>query len=199
MRSLCETARATGSHIVFDDAYAEFADDSFTSALPWAREGGAVSVLRTFSKAHGLASLRVGGLIGGPDVVSRIETVQDAMPFHVNRLAQAAACAALQDQAFLEQTRVYTATARTALCSCLDRLGITHLPSQINFGTVHLPGNAPEVTRRLLADHVHVSDAMDLGMPGWMRISVGTLADVLILVRRFETALTLTADQGALR
>ncbi|GHE65902.1 pyridoxal phosphate-dependent aminotransferase [Streptomyces capitiformicae] len=189
VRSLCETARATGSHIVFDEAYAEFADDSFTSALPWAREGGGVSVLRTFSKAYGLASLRVGALIGCPDVVSRIETVQDAMPYHVNRLAQAAACAALEDQAFLEQTRIRTATARMALCSCLDRLGITYLPSQTNFVTVYLSGSAPEVTRQLLADHVHVRDATDMGMPGWIRISVGTPSDVLTLVRHLEAAL----------
>ncbi|MGW0710927.1 pyridoxal phosphate-dependent aminotransferase [Streptomyces sp. NPDC002643] len=195
VKSLCETARATGSHIVFDEAYAEFADDSFTSALPWAREGGAVSVLRTFSKAYGLASLRVGALIGGPGVVSGIETVQDAMPYHVNRLAQAAACAALADQAFLEQTRIYTATARMTLCSCLDRLGITYLPSQTNFVTVHLHGSAPEVTRRLLADNIHVRDASDMGMPGWMRISVGTPSDVLTLVRHLETVLTSAAVQ----
>ncbi|MFJ2443999.1 pyridoxal phosphate-dependent aminotransferase [Streptomyces sp. NPDC087658] len=199
VRSLSEAARATGSHVVFDEAYAEFADASFTSALPWAREGGCVSVLRTFSKAYGLASLRVGALIGDPDVVSRIGTVQDAMPFHVNRLAQAAACAALEDQAFLEQTRVYTATARTALCRGLDRLGITYLPSQTNFVTAHLPETAPEVTRRLLTDHVHVRDATDMGMPGWIRISVGTPTDVLTLIRRLEAVLTPTTGQATPR
>ncbi|MFI6577856.1 pyridoxal phosphate-dependent aminotransferase [Nocardiopsis sp. NPDC050513] len=195
VRSLCEAARATGSHLVFDEAYAEYADDSFTSALPWAREGGAVSVLRTFSKAYGLASLRVGALIGGPDVVSRVGTVQDAMPYHVNRLAQAAARAALEDQEFLELTRVSTATARTTLCSGLDRLGVTYLPSQTNFVTAHLPGSAPAVTRRLLADGIHVRDAADMGMPGWMRISVGTPSEVLTLVRRLEAALAPAAGQ----
>ncbi|WP_327699120.1 pyridoxal phosphate-dependent aminotransferase [Streptomyces sp. NBC_00459] len=189
VKSLCETAYATGSYLVFDEAYAEFADDSFTTALPWAREGGPVSVLRTFSKAYGLASLRVGALIGGPDVVSRMETVQDAMPYHVNRLAQAAACAALADQAFLEQTRVYTDTARTMLCCALDRLGITYLPSQTNFVTLHLPGSALKVTRQLLAEHVHVRDTTDMGMPGWMRISVGTPSDILTLIGRLEGAL----------
>ncbi|KOV87473.1 hypothetical protein ADL01_04140 [Streptomyces sp. NRRL WC-3618] len=189
VRSLCETARATGSHLVLDEAYAEFADDSFASGLPWAREGSGVSVLRTLSKAYGLAALRVGALIACPDVVSRIETVQDAMPYHVNRLAQAAACAALEDQEFLEQTRVRIATARRALCSSLDRLGITYLPSQTNFVTVHLPGSASRIAQQLLADHVHVRDASDMGMPGWMRISVGTPSDVLVLVRRLEAAL----------
>ena len=95
----------------------------------------------------------------------------------------------LQDQAFLEQTRVRIATARMALCSCLDRLGITYLPSQTNFVTVHLPGSASEVTRRLLADQVHVRDATDMGMPGWIRISVGTPSDVLSLVGRLEAVL----------
>ncbi|MET8979298.1 histidinol-phosphate transaminase [Streptomyces sp. NPDC004539] len=191
--SLCETARATGSHLVFDEAYAEFADESFTSALPWARQNGCVSVLRTFSKAYGLASLRVGALIGGAETVSRIETVQDAMPYHVNRLAQAAARAALEDQAFLEQTRVYTATARMTLCCGLDRLGIRYLPSQTNFVTAHLPGRVAEVTRQLLAEGIHVRDASDMGMPGWMRISVGTPSDVLILMNRLETALAACA------
>lgn len=198
VKGLCETARATGSHLVFDEAYAEFADDSFTSALPWAREGGPVSVLRTFSKAYGLASLRVGALIGCPDLVSRMGAVQDAMPFHVNRLAQAAARAALEDQAFLEQTRVRTATARATLCCGLDRLGITYLPSQTNFVTVHLPGIAAEVTRHLLADHIHVRHTTDMGMPDWIRISLGTPSDVLTLVRRLEAALT-TTDQEASR
>lgn len=189
VKNLCETARATGSHLVFDEAYAEFADNSFTSALPWAREGGAVSVLRTFSKAYGLASLRVGTLIGSPEAVAHIERVQDAMPYHVNRLAQAAARAALEDEAFLEQTRLFTATARMTLCCVLARLGIAYLPSQTNFVTVHLPGSAPEVTRRLLADDIHVRDTSDMGMPGWMRISVGTPSDVLFLAGRLEAAL----------
>lgn len=199
VQSLCEAARTTGSHVVFDEAYAEFADESFVSALPWARECGAVSVLRTFSKAYGLASLRVGALIGGPDLVSRVETVQDAMPFHVNRLAQAAACAALEDQAFLEQTRALISVARKALCGHLDRLGLTHLPSQANFVTVHLPGIAADVTRQLLADHVLVRDTADMGMPGWVRISVGTPTEVLTLVRCLEAAITRTTDQEASR
>ncbi|WP_416973033.1 pyridoxal phosphate-dependent aminotransferase [Streptomyces sp. 4F14] len=190
VHDLCDAARATGSHVVFDEAYAEFADDSFTSALPWAREQGNVSVLRSFSKAYGLASLRVGALIGDPGAVARTAAVQDAMPFHVNRLAQAAARAALADQAFLEQTRIRTAAARLTLCTGLDRLGIRHLPSQTNFVTLHLPGTAPEVTRQLLADDTFVRDTTDLGMPGWIRVSVGTPAEVLTFVRRLEAALT---------
>ncbi|WP_075737570.1 pyridoxal phosphate-dependent aminotransferase [Streptomyces acidiscabies] len=190
VHDLCDAARATGSHVIFDEAYAEFADDSFTSALPWAREQGNVSVLRTFSKAYGLASLRVGALLGDPGVVARTAAVQDAMPFHVNRLAQAAARAALADQAFLEQTRTRTATARMTLCACLDRLGVAHLPSQTNFVTLHLPGTAPEVTRQLLADDTFVRDTTDLGMPGWIRVSVGTPAEILTFVRRLEAALT---------
>lgn len=178
VRSLCRTARATGSHLIFDEAYAEFADNSFTSALRWASEGASVSVLRTFSKAYGLASLRVGTLIGDPAVVSGIENVQDAMPYHVNRIAQAAACAALQDQEFLTQTQSYTAMARRMICSGLDRLGIMYLPSQANFVTAHLPGIASDVTRQLLAVDVHVRDATDLGMAGWIRISVGTPPEI---------------------
>ncbi|MHC5908352.1 pyridoxal phosphate-dependent aminotransferase [Streptomyces sp. S6] len=199
VHDLCDAARAGGSHLVFDEAYAEFTDDTFTSALPWARENGNVSVLRTFSKAYGLASLRVGALVGDPALVARTAAVQDAMPFHVNRVAHAAARAALADQAFLEQTRIRTATARTALCACLDRLGITHLPSQTNFVTFHLPHTAPEITRRLLADGTHVRDATDLGMPGWIRVSVGTPAEVLTFARRLEAALTPTPSQEAPR
>lgn len=172
---LCAAAREHNAIVVFDEAYAEFAEgDGFRSALPAAAQGRNVCVMRTFSKAYGLAALRIGYVVGDPAVVARLRNLQMAFPFHVNRMGQAAAIAALHDQEYLAQIREKNRSARDFLCLGLSDLGITYLPSHANFVLARLPGCGSRVARELRANAgTFVRDTADMGLADHLRISIG--------------------------
>ncbi|MET7573546.1 histidinol-phosphate transaminase [Streptomyces sp. NPDC005492] len=187
--NLCAAAQSSGTLLVFDESYAEFADESFCSALPWATEGSNVCVLRTFSKAYGLASLGVGYLVGDPEAVGKVGVMRRAVPLRVGQIAQSAAAAALEDGEFLRRSRVNNATSRRLLRSCLERLGLASLPSQTNFVLTRLPDPSERIVRHLSEQRVLVRDTADMGLPGNVRISVGRPDEILRLARRLKDAL----------
>jgi histidinol-phosphate aminotransferase len=171
---LCDAARENDVIVVFDEAYAEYTEgEGFRSALPAAADRN-VCVMRTFSKAYGLAALRIGYVIGDPAVVARLRRMQMAFPFHVNRVAQAAAIAALRDQEYLTRIREKNSAARDLLYLGLRDLGIVHFQSHTNFVLVHMPGSASHVARELRTNaDLFVRDTADLGLTDHLRISVG--------------------------
>jgi histidinol-phosphate aminotransferase len=188
IRELVAAAQGNNAVLVLDEAYAEFAD-GFTSGLPWAGEEHGVVVMRTLSKAYGLAALRVGYLVGDLRIVSRITELQDAFPFHVNKLAQLAACPALDDQEFINRTRITNIAAREALCLGLDELGVTWFPSHTNFVLVKLPEVASRVAGALRDNGILVRDASDMGFSGHLRISVGLPGEMPAFLRHLKAAL----------
>ncbi|EHR51367.1 PLP-dependent enzyme, histidinol-phosphate/aromatic aminotransferase or cobyric acid decarboxylase [Saccharomonospora marina XMU15] len=172
--ALCAAARDNGAVLVLDEAYAEYAGPGFASALPWAAADAGVCILRTFSKAHGLAGLRIAYLIGDPSVVSAVRQVQRAIPFHVNGLGCAAALAAIGDIEHVARTVAATECAKSALIAGFERLGIAFLPSAANFVLVHLPGRAAAVAELLAQAGLAVRDVTELGLPDRLRITVGS-------------------------
>lgn len=172
---LCAAAQENDTVVVFDEAYAEFTEgEGFRSALPAAAHGRNVCVMRTFSKAYGLAALRIGYVVGDPAVVARLKHMQMAFPFHVNRMGQVAAIAALRDQEYLAQIREKNSVARNLLYLGLSGLGISYFPSHTNFVLAHLPGSASHVARELRTSAgIFVRDTADLGLTDHLRISVG--------------------------
>ena len=176
--ALCAAARDNDAVLVLDEAYAEYAGPHFASALPWATAGNGVCVMRTFSKAHGLAGLRIAYLVGDPAVVQAIRQVQQAIPFHVNALACAAALAALGDREHVASTVAATARAKCSLVAGFERLGIDCLPSAANFVLIHLPGRATTTAARLAESGFPVRDVTELGLPDRLRVTVGSRAEV---------------------
>ncbi|MEV0680231.1 histidinol-phosphate transaminase [Actinosynnema sp. NPDC050436] len=176
VQALCAAARRHDALVVFDEAYAEYVPaEEFASAMRQAATGRAVCVMRTFSKAYGLGALRVGYLVGDPDVVARVNALQGAFPFHVNRFAQAAAVSALADRDFLDITRRRNQAARALLCHGLDDLDVDHVPSSTNFVLVRLPGIASRVAEALRrSTGTLVRDTADMGLIDHLRVSVGT-------------------------
>lgn len=172
---LCAAARQNDVIVVFDEAYAEYTDgEGFRSALSAAAHERNVCVMRTFSKAYGLAALRIGYVVGDPAIVADLRRMQMAFPFHVNRMGQAAAIAALRDQEYLTQIREKNRAARDLLYLGLSDLGITYFPSHTNFVLAHLPGSASHVARELRTNvGMFVRDTADLGLTDHLRISVG--------------------------
>ncbi|MFD6925798.1 pyridoxal phosphate-dependent aminotransferase [Streptomyces sp. NPDC059944] len=170
---LVERAAATGTPLVVDEAYLDFAPPGTPRILDHLGSGAPVLALRTFSKAHGLAGLRIGYAVGDADLVARLREVQGTMPFSVNRAAQAAAVAALADREHLEHVRRANTAAREGFRAALAARGRHALPSVTNFLAVPV-GDSARAERLLEDDHgILVRDAGRFGLAGHLRISVG--------------------------
>lgn len=161
--------------VVVDEAYNEYLDPELRfDSTQWVRRFPNLIVTRTFSKAYGLAGLRVGYALAQPRLTDLLNRVRQ--PFNVNSLAQAAATAALQDSDFLEQSYEVTRAGKKMLCGAFDRLGLTYLPSYGNFVLVRV-GDAPAVNLALLRQGVIVRPVGGDGLPEWLRVSVGLVSE----------------------
>jgi histidinol-phosphate aminotransferase len=183
---LVAAAAATGVPLILDEAYQEFAPAGTPSAHDYLGGEAPLLSLRTFSKAYGLAGLRVGYAIGAASVIERLRRVQQTIPFSVNRVAQEAAIAALADGAFLEEVRRRTAAQRAWFCAELDRGGHRYLPSVTNFVTVAVPGSAA-AERALETEHgILARDTGRFGLPDHLRVSLGATDDLRALLEVLE-------------
>lgn len=156
--------------VVLDEAYFEYGDEASDGVALLADFPNLV-VTRTFSKAYGLAALRVGYSISSlamADLLNRLR-----MPFNVSSPALAAAEAALSDVAHLQQSVAINRAGREQLMQGFAELGLTAIPSAGNFVAVELPVVAAEVYQRLLAQGVIVRPVGVYGLPRHLRISVG--------------------------
>jgi histidinol-phosphate aminotransferase len=159
--------------VVLDEAYVEFVDaPGFPDALALRRKYPNLVVLRTFSKIHGLAGLRLGYGIARPEVVEYIDRVRP--PFNVNLVAQAAGVAALGDQEHVERSRTLVREERPFLGAGLAALGATVVPSQGNFVFADFPGRpGKELFEALLREGVVVRPMAGYGFPTAQRVTVG--------------------------
>jgi histidinol-phosphate aminotransferase len=161
--------------VVLDEAYNEYLapEHQFESAA-WVRKYPNLVVSRTFSKAYGLAGLRVGFAIAQPAVTDLMNRIRQ--PFNVNTLAQAAAIAALNDKEFLEQGARNNAAGYRQLTAAFDELGLEYVPSHGNFVLVKVgqdDGAGARVNLALLKQGVIVRPVGAYGLPQWLRISIG--------------------------
>jgi histidinol-phosphate aminotransferase len=161
--------------VVLDEAYNEYLapEHQFESAQ-WVRKYPNLVVSRTFSKAYGLAGLRVGFAIAQPAVTDLMNRIRQ--PFNVNSLAQAAAVAALNDKEFLEQGAQNNAAGYRQLTVAFDELGLDYVPSFGNFVLVKVgneDGAGARVNLALLKQGVIVRPVGNYGLPQWLRISIG--------------------------
>jgi histidinol-phosphate aminotransferase len=158
--------------VVLDEAYIDFADDpQVPSCLDYLREDRPLVGLRTFSKAYGLAGLRIGYGFGPSELMDYLNRLR--MPFNVNRLAQVAARAALQDTEFVARTRELVIEGKNLLYRELGRLGLTFIPSQANFVLIQVPRPGKEVYQAMLKEGVIIRAMDAYGFPEYIRINVG--------------------------
>lgn len=157
--------------VVLDEAYNEYlpAECRYDS-VSWLAEFPNLLISRTFSKAYGLASLRVGYGLGNPQVIDMINRVRQ--PFNVNAMAQAAAVAALNDADFVQRTFDLNQQGMTQITNGLKVLGLSFIPSYGNFVSFHIP-NANGIYRRLLELGVIVRPVGNYAMPDYLRVSIG--------------------------
>jgi len=162
--------------VVLDEAYTEYLDPAQRfDSVQWVRRFPNLLVSRTFSKAYGLAGLRIGYGIAQPALTDLMNRVRAA--FNVNALAQSAAVAALNDQAFLDESYRVNRAGYRQLTAAFDAAGIDYVPSSGNF-VLFRAGDAADagakVNLALLRQGVIVRPVANYGLPQWLRVSIGT-------------------------
>ncbi len=163
----------SGTVVVYDEAYFEYVrrPDS-PDSLSYVRDGRNILVLRTFSKAYGLAGLRIGYGIAREGLIALINQVRS--PFNTARLAQVAAIAALDDDEHVRRTAELTIQGRARLCEGLEALGLRAHPSEGNFVLFETDGDGADVCRGLEERGIIVRPMRGYGLPNHVRVTVGT-------------------------
>lgn len=170
--------------VVLDEAYYEFAQgEGYPESVPLLEKYPNIIVLRTFSKAYGLASLRVGYGMASEEMVSYLNRVRP--PFNVNTLAQIAALAALDDKGFINDVLKINKTGLDMLYKAFERLGLRYVRSHANFVWVEMPISSGEMFQKLLHKGVIIRPFMGK----WIRITVGTEEQNEKLIRALSEAL----------
>ncbi|HZS87904.1 MAG TPA: histidinol-phosphate transaminase [Chloroflexota bacterium] len=169
--------------LAVDEAYHEFVDDALRhSARDLLDDHPNVVTLRTFSKTYGLAGLRAGYALAHREIVATLDRIRP--PFGLNAVAQAAALAALDDHAYVSRVVAETRAGRARLLEIAHEHGLEVVPSQANFVAMHA-GDSRALSEALLRRGVIVRPGENLGLPGWIRVSVGTADEI----ERFAAAL----------
>ncbi|MET0683260.1 MAG: histidinol-phosphate transaminase [Casimicrobiaceae bacterium] len=170
--------------VVLDEAYNEYLEpEQNAPSAAWTEAHANLIVSRTFSKAYGLAALRVGYGIMNANVADMLNRVRQ--PFNVNALAQAAALAALADTGYVDESRALNRTGMLELEAGARALGLAFVPSHGNFILIRV-GDAAAVYQRLLKQGVIVRPVANYGLPEFLRVTVGLPAEN----RRFLDALS---------
>ena len=156
---------------VFDEAYFEFLENP-PDTLQYIRDGRDIVVLRTFSKIHGLASLRVGYGIARPELIEVLQKTRQ--PFNVNQIAQVGALAALTDEAHQRETQEIVDAGRNYLQEQFREMKLKFVPGAANFVMVNV-GDGAVVFKKLLAQKIIVRPLKGYNLPEWVRITVGTM------------------------
>ena len=176
--------------VVLDEAYIEFADDpEVPDGLAYLAEDRLLVGLRTFSKAYGLAGLRIGYGYGPSELMELLNRLR--MPFNVNRLAQVGARAALGDTEFLKRTQKLVWEGRDYLCRELTRMGLTFVPTQANFILIRVNRPGREVYEAMLREGVIIRAMDAYGFPDCIRINVGLPEENARFLQAFKKVLGL--------
>ncbi|HQS58175.1 MAG: histidinol-phosphate transaminase [Gallionellales bacterium 35-53-114] len=157
--------------VVLDEAYNEYLPPAqHYDSVSWLAKYPNLIISRTFSKAYGLAGLRVGYAIAHEQITDMMNRVRQ--PFNVNSIAQAAAVAALHDMDFVQQTYELNQRGMLQITDGLNKLGLSYIPSFGNFISFRI-GGATAMYRRLLELGVIVRPVANYDMPDYLRVSIG--------------------------
>ncbi len=161
--------------MVLDEAYDEYlsAEDK-SEAISWLAEFDNLIISRTFSKAYGLAGLRIGFGLMHAEVADMLNRVRQ--PFNVNSIAQVAAVASLADDDFVARSYALNRAGMAQLTQGFQKLGLEYIPSQANFVSFAVK-DAANVNQKLLQNGVIVRPIANYDMPGYLRVSVGLFSE----------------------
>jgi histidinol-phosphate aminotransferase len=161
--------------VVLDEAYDEYLPAEHKSeAITWLSEFNNLIISRTFSKAYGLAGLRVGFGMMHADIAAMMNRVRQ--PFNVNSIAQAAAIASLADEDFVARSYALNQAGMAQLTQGFKKLGLEYITSYANFVSFKV-ADAAAVNQKLLQNGVIVRPIANYGMPEYLRVSIGLFSE----------------------
>jgi len=160
--------------VVFDEAYYEYVDDeTYPDSLGYIKKGrNNIIALRTFSKIHGLAGLRLGYGIAVPELIQLIQRTKE--PFNANLMAQVAAMASLQDKEHLLRSRDTNKKGKEYLYKSFTEMGLEYIPTQGNFMMVNISRHSQEVFVEMQKRGVIVRTGDIFGLDNFIRVTIGT-------------------------
>ena len=177
-----------GIVVVVDEAYMEFVrDPDCVNSMEFIHGDRPVVTLRTFSKAYGLAGLRIGYGVMAPELAGILHRIRQ--PFNASLLAQVGAVAALEDEAFLNKTIQAVHEGLNYLYVELDRIGIRYFPTQANFFLIDAGRNADMVFENMLRKGVIVRSMSSYGYPEYIRVNTGLPEENKRLIQALEQVL----------
>ncbi len=185
--------------VFFDEAYYEFAEDldDYPDTLKFLNNlKNRIIITRTFSKAYGLAGIRVGYGIADRELVEYMSNVRE--PFSVNSLAQAAAMAALKEGDYVKKTMRMAREGKRYLCREFDKMEIKHIPSATNFILFKIKG-ASMIFKGLIKGGIIVRDMAPWGLEGFLRVSVGTMSENRRFIRVLKIVIRILGERGLLK
>jgi len=177
--------RAVGKDVivVFDEAYKEYVSVSdYPDTAKYINKKNVI-VLRTFSKAYGLAGLRIGYCLASPELIDAMNRVRQ--PFNINSVAQAAALAGLADAGHVQRVKSITKQGRQYLYEVFKKLGLKFVPSVCNFILFDTAQDGKKVFEKLLRQGVIVRPMGIYGLKTFLRVTIGTMQEN----RKFAKAL----------
>ena len=175
--------------VCFDEAYIDFVEAKDFPYLLFHVKANKPNIilLRTFSKSYGLAGLRVGYGIASQEMIKYLEKVRQ--PFNVNRLAQIAATAALDDQRFLWRTKRLVSRGRLYLYRKFTQMGLSFVPSEANFVLVNVGRDAKKISEAMLKKGVIVRAMNAYGLNTYIRVTIGTRFELMRFIHALKRVL----------
>ena len=183
--------------VVLDEAYFEYVNEAnYCNGLTLLEAYPNLVVTRTFSKAYGLAALRVGYGVSSSVVADLINRVRP--PFNVNSFALAAAIATLDDDEYVAESKAVNDAGMAYLTETFDRMGLPYIPSVGNFISFEIPSEiaqkatnitAAEVNAQLLASGVIIRPVANYEMPNYLRVSIGTAKENEVFIAKLKRIL----------
>jgi histidinol-phosphate aminotransferase len=174
--------------VVMDEAYYDFVDaKDYPDTIKYLKDRNVI-ILRTFSKAYGLAGLRIGYGLANAGLIDCMNRVRQ--PFNVNTLAQVAALASLDDSQHLKKSVATVFKGKKYLYRKLDKMGLSYIPSETNFILVDVRRDGREVFERLLRYGVIVRDMKPYKLDSYIRVTIGTQKENNKFIEAFKKVLT---------
>ena len=176
--------------VYLDEAYFELAKylaKDYPSGLDYLDNRPNLIVARSFSKIYGLAGLRIGYGITSPRIVNYLDKFRD--PFNVNCLAQAAACAAMDDKEFVRKTLELVKDERQFLYDSLEKMGLEYVKTVTNFMMINVKTDSTKVFEKMICKGVIIRDMKAWGYDSFIRVSVGTRQENEIFIETLREVL----------
>ncbi|MEK5231494.1 histidinol-phosphate transaminase [Lysinibacillus sp. FSL K6-0232] len=174
--------------VILDEAYIEYVTHSgHKNTLPIIDDYPNVLLLRTFSKAYGLASFRVGYAIGQPEVIAKLDPVR--APFNNTILSQAVAAIALSDQDYIQACRDANEKGKKQYVEFCEKHNLKYFPSDTNFIFFDTKADSDVVFQELMKKGFIIRSGNALGMPGFIRVTIGTEAQNAALLSQLDVIL----------